>query len=32
MHYIFLKYIDIDKNFDSVRDEEEFKRIINKKG
>jgi TolB-like protein len=28
MHYIFLKYIDIDKNFDSVRDEEEFKTII----
>jgi len=31
MHHIFLKYIDIDKNFDSVRDEDEFKEIINKK-
>lgn len=32
MHYTFLKYIDIDKNFDFVRDEEEFKTIINTKG
>ena len=32
MHYIFLKYIDIDKNFDSVRNEEEFKKIIKKRG
>jgi hypothetical protein len=32
MYYTFLKYIDIDKNFDFVRDEEEFKTIINTKG
>ncbi len=31
IHYIFLKYINIDRNFDSVRNEEEFKRIIKKK-
>jgi hypothetical protein len=32
MHYTFLKYIDIDKNFDFVRNEEEFKKIIKKRG
>ncbi len=32
MHHIFLKYIDIDKNYDSVRNEEEFKKIIKKRG
>lgn len=30
MHHIYRKFIDIDKNFDRVRDEEEFKKIIMK--
>jgi TolB-like protein len=28
MHHIYRKFIDIDKNFDHVRDEEEFKKIV----
>jgi len=31
-YHIVLKYIDIDRNFDSVRNEEEFKKIIKKRG
>ena len=27
-HFVYLKYIDFDKNFDQVRQEEEFKKII----
>lgn len=30
--YIYLKYIDIDKNFENFREEERFKSIINKIG
>jgi hypothetical protein len=32
MRYIFLKYVDIERNFDRVRKEEEFKKIIKNKG
>jgi tetratricopeptide (TPR) repeat protein len=28
MHFIDLKYIDLDRNFDSFRNEEEFQKII----
>jgi TolB-like protein len=27
-HFVYLKYIDLDKNFDRVKEEEEFKKII----
>jgi len=30
MHYVYRKYIELDKNFDRVRDDKEFKKIINK--
>lgn len=30
MHHIYRKLIDMDKNFDRVRDEEEFKKIVMK--
>jgi tetratricopeptide (TPR) repeat protein len=30
MHHIYRKLIEIDKNFDRVRDEEEFKKIVMK--
>ena len=29
--FIFLKYIDIDKNFDNVREEDKFQKIIGNK-
>jgi len=32
MRYVFLKYIDIEKNFDRVREKEEFKKIIKNMG
>jgi TolB-like protein len=32
MRFIWLKYIDIDRNFDRVREEEEFIKIIKNKG
>jgi len=32
MRFVWLKYIDIDRNFDRVREEEEFKQIIKNKG
>jgi len=30
MHFVWLKYIDIDRNFDRIREEEEFIRIAKK--
>jgi TolB-like protein len=30
MRYVYQKFVDIDKNFDKVRGEEEFKKIISK--
>jgi len=32
IRYIYHEYIDLDKNFEKVRDEERFKNIINTKG
>ncbi len=32
MRFVWLKYIDIDRNFDRVREEEEFKQIIKNEG
>ena len=29
--YIYIKYIDLDKNFDSVREEERFKKILKRR-
>lgn len=31
-HFIYLKYIDIDKNFDKYKEEEKFKKITKNKG
>jgi TolB-like protein len=30
MHYVYRKYVELDKNFDLVRDDEGFNKIINK--
>jgi len=30
MHYVYSKYVDLDKNFDSVRNDEELKKILSK--
>jgi TolB-like protein len=30
MRHVYIKYIDIDKNFDNFKEEEEFKKIISK--
>ena len=30
MHFVWIKYLDIDRNFDRVRGEEEFIRIAKK--
>ena len=32
MRFVFLKYIDIDKNYNRVREEEEFMKIIKNMG
>ncbi len=32
MRFVYLKYIDIDRNFNGAREEEEFKKIMKNKG
>jgi hypothetical protein len=32
MHFVWLKYIEIDRNFDNLKEEEQFIKIIKNKG
>ncbi len=32
MRFVWIKYIEIDRNFDNVKEEEEFIKIIKNKG